>query len=88
MALRLAIKHGWLPGARYTNLRDVKDFDRLGLLDIDWNNYSFTKHLEAARLTKPVLTVAKDIEDESEIDEILDQAHALAEHQCRQDRGS
>ena len=30
----IAKRHGWLPAARYTNLRDVKKFDQIGFLDI------------------------------------------------------
>ena len=43
--LEIAVQQGWLPGARYTNLRDVKRFPRLGFLDIDWKNYDFSRHL-------------------------------------------
>ena len=79
-ALRIAAKHGWLPGARYTNLRDVRNFDRIGLLDIDWTNYDFHRHLEAAKLTRPFLTVARDIEDSRHLRKILDQAEQLTEY--------
>jgi hypothetical protein len=73
-----ALQHGWLPGARYTNLRDVRRFDRLGFLDIDWRNYSFDRHLRAARSTQPILTVARDIDDPRLLDRVLDQASELA----------
>lgn len=77
-AASIAIRHGWLPGARYTNLRDARRFDRLGFLDIDWKNYNFKKHLAAARVTRPLLTVARDVEDIECLDRILDQARELS----------
>jgi hypothetical protein len=58
--LDIAMQQGWLPGARYTNLRDVKRFPRLGFLDINWKNYDFSRHLEAAKLTKPLITVSQN----------------------------
>ncbi|WP_156376027.1 DUF6610 family protein [Methylobacterium sp. Leaf117] len=79
-ASNIALKHGWLPGARYTNLRDVSNFDRLGFLDIDWKNYNFERHLRAAISTKPMLTIARDIENIKEINRSLDEAHLLKEH--------
>ena len=72
-----AVQHGWLPGARYTNLRDVRRFDRLGFLDIDRKNYCFSRHLQAAQSTRPILTVARDIEDVSRLDRTIDEAHEL-----------
>ena len=77
---KIAKKYGWLPGARYTNLRDVREVDRLGLLDIDWKQYSFKRHIEAARATCPQLTVARDVTDASRLVEILDQADRLLEY--------
>jgi len=76
----MALAFGWLPAARYTNLRDVKSFDRLGFLDIDWANYDFARHLAAARATRPALTVARDIEQREQLPIILEQAHILAEY--------
>jgi hypothetical protein len=77
-ATNIAMGHGWLPGARYSNLRDVRRFDQLGFLDIDWKNYRFDLHLRAARATRPLLTVAKDIDDIAELDQVLDQARELS----------
>lgn len=73
-----AREFGWLPGARYTNLRDVRRVDRLGFLDIDWRNYNFRKHLLAAQATRPLLTVARDILNIRSVRAILDEAEALA----------
>src|SRR6266849_4827134 len=56
--LRIARRYGWLPGARYTNLRDVRRCDRVGFLDIEWKNYSFERHLKAAKATRPAITVS------------------------------
>lgn len=77
--LEIAVAHGWLPGARYTNLRDVRRFSRLGFLDIDWKQYDFCRHLEAASVTRPVMTVARDVEDRRDLKRTLDQAYRLLE---------
>ncbi|HEX4105519.1 MAG TPA: DUF6610 family protein [Rhizomicrobium sp.] len=77
---KIAAAHGWLPGARYTNLRDVRQFKRLGFLDIDWKNYDFRRHLEIAAQTKPMVTVARDIEDRRALHRIIDQAYRLKEY--------
>jgi hypothetical protein len=76
--LKIAVRHGWLPGARYTNLRDVRGFTTIGLIDIEWRHYDFRKHLEAVRTTRPLLTIARDVEDIGDLTEILDQAHELS----------
>jgi hypothetical protein len=76
--LRIARRFGWLPGARYTNLRDVRRVDRVGFLDIEWRNYCFKKHLAAVKATRPILTVALDISDPRNLCRILDQAHELS----------
>ena len=44
-----AIPFGWRPGARYTNLRDVKHLPHIYFVDIDWKNYNFERHLDAVR---------------------------------------
>jgi Family of unknown function (DUF6610) len=79
-ALNIAARHGWLCGARYTNLRDVRQEDELSFLDIDWRRYSFTRHLQAAKERKPKITVARDIESLELLQEILDQAEELSQH--------
>jgi hypothetical protein len=75
--LKLAAKFGWKPGARYTNLRDVRDFRQLGLLDINWRRYSFLHHCQAAELSRPQLTVARDIVRASQLSQVLREADAL-----------
>lgn len=80
---RVAAAFGWLPGARYTNLRDVRDVERLGFLDIDWKDYNFTRHLAAARSLRPLLTVAHDVARAEELSRVLDQARELQLH-CNQ----
>lgn len=77
--LKIAVAHGWLPGARYTNLRDVRKFPSLGFLDIDWKRYDFTRHLEIATFKRPFMTVARDIEDRGDLRAIIDQAYRLLE---------
>ena len=75
---KVASTFGWLPGARYTNLRDIRRFDMLGFLDIDWKVYNFRQHLAAAKSTRPLMTVAKDIETWREFPRIMDQAYELS----------
>lgn len=75
--LRHASRYGWLPAARYTNLRDVRQFDRLGFLDIDWKNYCFRRHLSAAKATTPIVTVARDITSRRQLVRVIDQAYEL-----------
>lgn len=76
----IADKFGWLPGAKYTNLRDIKHCKRVGFIDIDWKNYCFEKHIDAVIKTSPLYTVAKDIIDIKEVDEILYQADQLSNY--------
>lgn len=75
--LSIARQYDWLCGARYTNLRDVKHEDYLGFLDIDWKNYSFSAHLDAAMKFRPILTIARDIEKIEHSEEIIRQAELL-----------
>jgi hypothetical protein len=49
-------------------------------LDIDWKNYSFEKHLEAASSTKPYLSIARDVESIFQLDKILGEAEELQKH--------
>ena len=80
--LRIARRLGWLPGARYTNLRDIRRERKIGLIDVDWKSYSFERHLAAVREVRPILTIAKDVEDRTELRAILRQAEEL-ERWCR-----
>jgi len=77
-----AQKHGWLPGARYTNLRDVREvpFDRRGFLDINWKRYNYSLHLNAAKAMRPALTIAQDVFCISNLEHVLRQADELQEH--------
>jgi hypothetical protein len=77
--LEIAVAHGWLPGARYTNMRDVRGFSRLGFLDIDWKRYDYTRHLETAMQWRPLVTIARDIEERRDLRRIIDQAYRLLE---------
>ena len=77
-AIAIAARYGWLPGARYTNLRDVRSFERLGFLDIDWKRYDFRRHLAVAEETRPIVTVARDVEKISSLTRTIDQAYELA----------
>jgi hypothetical protein len=80
--IELAMNEGWLPGARYTNLRDVKTFDFInqGFLDIDWKNYCFKTHLEKAAEKQPKITIARDIECIFQLDKILREAEELSKY--------
>lgn len=78
--IQIAAEYGWLPGARYTNLRDVRQFRQIGFIDIDWKDYSFKQHLAAVRATNPLMTVARDIVRISDLEKTLDQAHELRQH--------
>lgn len=82
LAISIAVEQGWKPGARYTNLRDIKTFEfkTQGFLDIDWKNYSFEKHLEAAAVTRPKLTIARDVESIFQLDHILHEAEKLQKY--------
>ncbi len=77
---QIAIREGWLPAARYTNLRDVRRFNQLGFLDIDWKNYQFRRHLSAVRATRPAMTVARDLVRMSDLNRVLDEAEELRQY--------
>jgi hypothetical protein len=81
-AISIAQNQGWYPGARYTNLRDVKtfNFSSKGFLDIDWKNYDFHRHIEIAALHKPRVTIARDVECIFQLDTILREAEKLFEY--------
>ena len=75
--LTIARRYGWLPGARYTNLRDIRKCERVGFIDIDWTNYSFKRQLAAVQSTRPMLTVAMDVVKLGSLPQIIDQALEL-----------
>ena len=81
-AILHAKDYGWFPGARYTNLRDIRgvQFERIGFIDIDWKNYNFERHLAAVAETRPRLTVARDIEQIGELDRVLREAELLKQY--------
>jgi hypothetical protein len=81
--LRIAARYGWLPGARYTNLRDVRDCAAVAFIDIDWKNYDFEQHMRAVKATRPHLTVARDVEHYSDLKSVLRQAEQLARYADR-----
>lgn len=78
--LTIGEEYGWLPGARYTNLRDIKSFNTIGFIDIDWKDYDFYKHLEAVKAVNPIFTIARDIENIDNLDEILIEATELSQY--------
>jgi hypothetical protein len=78
----IAQLHGWYPGARYTNMRDVKtfDFSCRGFLDINWKKYTFDRHLEMAAQHSPKITIARDIECIFQLDSIIKEAELLLQY--------
>lgn len=78
--MRLANKHGWLPGARYTNLRDIRGFDQIGLIDIDWKAYSFDAHLRAVKAVRPLMTVARDLISVRDVNRLLEEVAVLRQY--------
>lgn len=78
--LRIAARFGWMAGARYTNLRDVRHCKRVGFIDIEWKSYSFARHLAAVQKTRPLMTVARDVERAADLDRILQEALILAKY--------
>jgi len=76
-AISLASRKGWLPGARYTNLRDVKHLGSPKFLDIDWKNYDFERHLSVTKEHRPQLTIARDVIAADDLGEILSEADQL-----------
>ena len=78
--LKHAMAVGWRPGARYTNLRDIRgtEFRARGFLDIDWKNYDLSSHMAAAAKLRPLVTVARDVQCASALDSILLEAEGLA----------
>jgi hypothetical protein len=79
--VNIALERGWFPGARYTNLRDVRgiDLQGIGFIDIDWKNYDFGKHIEIVQEKRPHLTIARDVECIFQLDGILKEAEKLQE---------
>jgi hypothetical protein len=63
---RLAAKSRWGSGARYTNLRDVRERHAVAFIDIDWKNYSLVHHLAAVKKVRPFMTVMRDVESEDD----------------------
>lgn len=55
------------------------DFEGQGFLDIDWKNYDFVRHLDAAAEKRPRITIARDIECIFQMDSILKEAERLSE---------
>lgn len=80
---KIAIKHGWQPSARYTNLRDVKEFENVNFIDIDFKNYDFDKHISALKKIRPHLTVAQDIFEIDDLDSTIQQAEKLEQYSDR-----
>ena len=78
--LAIASGYGWLPGARYTYTRELRKFDRIGFIDIEFDKYDFKKHLSAVKSTCPLLTVARDVVNIQDLTKTLDQAHELLQY--------
>lgn len=74
----IAARYGWYSGALYTNLRDIREENCVGLIDVRWKEYNYKAHLSAVKKIRPLLTVAQDITDVRYFDDILIQASELA----------
>ncbi|MBX7492032.1 hypothetical protein K3163_02280 [Qipengyuania sp. 1NDW9] len=63
-------------------MRDIREvtFSDNGFLDINWKRYCFRSHISAAENTKPLLTVARDIECLSQLELVLCEAEELKKH--------
>ena len=79
-ATSIAEQHGWLPGARYTNMRDVRKCNRIGLVDVDWRKYDYERHLSTVKDVRPLLTVARDIENKRDFGRTIKEAEKLAQY--------
>ena len=76
-------KYGWFTGARYTNICDIRQFNDIGMIDIDWKNYDYDKHIWAFEKTRPRITIARDVEDVDELDAIINQSERLSAYASR-----
>ncbi len=77
---QIASNHGWYAGAKYTNYRDIRNIEKVALVDIDWINYDFHKHLEMVKITNPFFTVARDIFKTKDLSTIVKQANELKKY--------
>ncbi len=75
--LRLARSLGWLPGASYRNLRNIRGLEPVGLIEIEWTDYNFKRHLEAVKSCQPLITIARDVFRATQLPRTLDQAYEL-----------
>jgi hypothetical protein len=71
---QIAIEEGFLYGARSDDIRDIRCN---GLIDINWTNYNWDKHLKQVSLHQPKYAVAPDITNENQIDNLLPMAEQL-----------
>ncbi|HJR79993.1 MAG TPA: DUF6610 family protein [Anaerolineales bacterium] len=75
----IAIEEGFLYGARSD---DAREFPRCnGLIDINWKNYDWGRHLETVEKHRPKYAVAPDIEKNDDLDKTLSLASSL-EYLC------
>jgi hypothetical protein len=71
----IAIKEGFLYGARSDDIRDAPRCT--GLVDINWKNYDWIEHLTAVQKHQPKYAVAPDIEQPRKIRRTLELAEKL-----------
>src|SRR3712207_3492992 len=76
----IAARHGWLPGARYTNLRDVRHLPSVAFLDIDWRRYDFNTHLTLVKQIRRSVTLARDIESMFDCAAVIAEAWRVREY--------
>ncbi|MEA5595674.1 DUF6610 family protein [Rivularia sp. UHCC 0363] len=73
----IAKKLGWLCGIQSNKLRNIYD---AWMIDNDWKKYNHSKHLEMIRRNKPLIATARDIEDISQLNEVLSQAEEISQY--------
>lgn len=73
----IAANLGWYCGMQSDSLRNIYD---AWMIDNDWKNYNHNKHLEMTKRNKPLIATARDIENSSQLLEILEQAEELNQH--------
>ena len=77
--ISIAMRAGWKPGARYTNLRDCRHVGGPEFLDIDFRSYDFRTHLEVTSIVRPKLTIARDVFEMASLHSTIDQGYQLLE---------
>ena len=73
-----AIDAGWRPGLRSTYSATPKI--HIAMIDNDWKNYDYQKHLELIQKQKPLIATVQDIESLEQLPLALKQAREIAKY--------